>query len=58
VSGIASELRALAKGIESMTMDSPCFSAAFPIVNCCVEHLVLLARHHEANQKEASNERG
>lgn len=43
------ELRELAKQIESVTAQSPVLSVAMPIVRTCVDHLMLLARLHELN---------
>lgn len=43
------ELRALAKAIENLTLQSPVIGPAMPVVRTCVDHLMLLARLHELN---------
>jgi hypothetical protein len=45
----ATELRDLAKAIETVTLGSPVAGIALPVVRNCVDHLNCLARLYELN---------
>lgn len=50
-------LRGLALAIENVAREHPCYSQAYHIVSCCIDHLCAIAGFHEQNLKLQALER-